>query len=71
MSDQWECGDCGFRPMGKGRPTGNTCRRCCGDFTWRPVLHNDGCDVQMHSSRMCERGTKSCVKQHARIDGAE
>ena len=30
------CGDCGYEPVGSGRPSINTCPQCRGDFTWTP-----------------------------------
>ena len=29
--------------------------------------NNDTCQVNKFSSRMCERGTKSCVSEHATV----
>lgn len=35
--DRWRCVDCGYTPVGAGRPPINTCPRCRGDFTWSPL----------------------------------
>lgn len=36
MTGAYVCGDCGYEPVGSGRPPINTCPQCRGDFTWAP-----------------------------------
>jgi hypothetical protein len=59
-----------IRQVAVARLSGEAAYDGCDTLSAQRRTRIDGCDVQMHSSRMCERGTKSCVKQHARIDGS-
>lgn len=63
--ERWRCGDCGYEPVGTGRPSILTCPRCKGDFTWEPVqpttATGEGSDDQLtidisNLDRPLERG---------------